>query len=332
MKINLLYVLIPLALGACYIIVTDLQSQSEFTFIGTAETEPISLNMDEDVIVQAVYVEAGAQVEKGDTLAMMYRTDLEWEAINQNATLQQSAQDHQNRLSSIRSQKTEVEVQTLAKERELQAEMQRIELQDSLDQDFRTSIYPNLKIDRTASNQRIAALKDEINQLRSIANQELVTLDLQAKSSTQVIQNKQAETAVKQRFRAQEKNRLVLVAPISGYIDQVAITTQAMVPSYKEMLRIYPLKPNKVIGFVHENAKVPFHIGDEVSLTSGISPNQLLDGRIISSSPKLVELPLRLRKFVEVRAWGREVLIQIPAENQFYIGEKISIALKAPAK
>jgi hypothetical protein len=41
----------------------------------------------------------------------------------------------------------------------------------------------------------------------------------------------------------------------------------------------------------------------------------------------MTELPLRLRKFIEMRSWGREVYIGLPPENRFYISEKITINL-----
>jgi hypothetical protein len=47
----------------------------------------------------------------------------------------------------------------------------------------------------------------------------------------------------------------------------------------------------------------------------------------VGSNPKLTELPLRLRKFIELRTWGREVFIQLPEQNGFYISEKIAIIL-----
>jgi hypothetical protein len=33
----------------------------------------------------------------------------------------------------------------------------------------------------------------------------------------------------------------------------------------------------------------------------------------------------RLRRYEEVKTWGREIYIQLPLGNDFYIGEKIMI-------
>jgi hypothetical protein len=40
-----------------------------------------------------------------------------------------------------------------------------------------------------------------------------------------------------------------------------------------------------------------------------------------------VELPTRLRKNPEIKAWGREIYIDLSVENPFFIGEKIRIEL-----
>jgi hypothetical protein len=41
----------------------------------------------------------------------------------------------------------------------------------------------------------------------------------------------------------------------------------------------------------------------------------------------MVELPIRLRKSAEIKSWGREVYVQLPPNNSFYIGEKIMLRL-----
>ena len=98
-------------------------------------------------------------------------------------------------------------------------------------------------------------------------------------------------------------------------------------PAFRELFRISPRNPDRVIGFLHESAEVPFQLGDTVTLASmgriGVSSLAALHG----VSPKLVELPFRLRKFTELRTWGREVYIQLPADNPFFIGEKILITV-----
>ncbi|HRF39211.1 MAG TPA: hypothetical protein PK198_10505, partial [Saprospiraceae bacterium] len=79
MKINLLYLAIPAAILACVYIVRDLQGQSEQTFFGSAETEPALLHVEEDVLVQEVFTAVGSQVKQGDTLALLYRMELDRE-------------------------------------------------------------------------------------------------------------------------------------------------------------------------------------------------------------------------------------------------------------
>jgi hypothetical protein len=120
----------------------------------------------------------------------------------------------------------------------------------------------------------------------------------------------------------------VLLAPSDGYVQQVGATINELVPSFRELFRISPRKPDKVIGFLHESAEVPFQLGDTVLLSSmsrvEISSVAVLNG----VSPKLVELPFRLRKFTELRTWGREVYIQLPVDNPFFIGEKILITVR----
>lgn len=95
-----------------------------------------------------------------------------------------------------------------------------------------------------------------------------------------------------------------------------------MVQAYRELFKITPSVPNKVIGFIHESAQIPFRLGDTVLLHSVTRTGLGCKGVIHAVSPKMVELPFRLRKFAEVRTWGREIYIQLPLIIHFLSEKK----------
>ena len=332
MRINLLYVILPLAIGTCYYIVSDLRDQGELTFFGTAETEPTLLNMDQDVLVREVRVKTGNQIKQGDTLAILYRAELEREILANKAAIREEDVSLLGRLGIIQKERESTMARAQSKIAGLQSEITAIQVKDSIDQGVKSSIYAGLKIDRSASSQKISALRAAIEQERTLEAKELAQLDAEATANRSLSQNKKQYSNEKQRFQDDERQMLVLIAPVAGYVDQVNITERALVPAYKDMVRIYPLQPNKVVGFIHESTQMPFKMGDLVHLESVLRPTDSTSAQIIAANPKLVELPLRLRKFVEVRAWGREVITSLPPNNNYYIGEKISITLKAPAQ
>ncbi len=332
MKINLLFLVVPLAIALCVYIVLDLQGQSEQTFFGTAETEPVVLNMQEDVLALKVFVETGMQVQKGDTLAVMYRSDIELEALANESAYRLQHLTHQTRLELLARERETIKAQANAAVSELRAKLRQIALEDSLAHSLKTAVFPGLSVDRSASASRLDALREEIAQVERVTLEKLRELDAQAAVSGKISAEKQRETQLRQRFEKSARESLVLIAPVDGYVDQLQIAPQMPVPAFQDMMRIYPLRPTKIVGFIHESTEILFHIGDPVSLSSGVRATPSIQGKIVAVSPKLVELPLRLRKFAEVRAWGREVMIQIPPDNPYYIGERITISLQSASK
>lgn len=329
MKINLLYLAIPAAVFACAYIVRDLQGRSEQTFFGSAETEPFVLHVEEDVMVREVFTAVGRQVQKGDTLALLYRTELDMELADITSGRRRLSSDLVASQELLRQERATIRAKAAAQIAALESEIVEIQVRDSIDERLKSSVYTGLKIDRTASQTAIAGLRKAIELAEEVMRRELNELDAEEKNSLRLYQTETQNTAQQIELQNAVRRRLVLVAPVDGYVDQLSITPGAPVPAFRDMMRIYPLRPAKVIGFIHETAEIPFRIGDSVSLISGArSSLPSLKGQITAAGPKLVELPLRLRKFAEVRAWGREVIISLPPDNPYYIGERITISLQ----
>jgi multidrug resistance efflux pump len=327
MKINLLYLLLPAAILGCYWIVNDLQGQSVHTFFGTAETEPQTLNFEHAVLLQDVKVLTGDYVKKGDTLATLYRSELDKTTIEKLADINQLDVERNAKSETLNKDRDVLQAKLAAKLSELKAQIHILETEDSIKNSVKKAIYDNLPYDNRLLREKIAALQSEMNQAEKQTQEQLNQLETQRQANQAIAQAKVAQVQKDLDFVKLERTKLVLVAPFDGYMEQVFVVKNSIVPAYKDLFKINAKKPNKIIGFIHENSEVPFQLGDSVSLSSSARLTVQTKGTIIGSNPKLVELPYRLRKFTELRAWGREVFIQIPDTNRFYIGEKIVVTL-----
>lgn len=331
MKFNLIYLLVAAALAGCYYIVRHLQHQSINTFFGTAETEGRAVNLEYDVLLKRVYVQAGAQVRKGDTLATAYRTEFEQKTGENQLEAARLVAERDAESVLIAQEREQLLAAQAARQSELQAQIKVIETELAVQSRLRNTVserptaspatVPNVK------QQEIAALREEMTQVEKQTRQALGEVEAKLKTNTAVYQSRLRQTQGSQSFLDAERTKLVLLAPTDGYVQQVGAATGELAPAFRELFRISPRNPDKIIGFLHESAEVPFQLGDTVLLSSmgrtAVSSIAVLHG----VSPKLVELPFRLRKFTEVRTWGREVYIQLPADNPFFIGEKILITL-----
>jgi HlyD family secretion protein len=129
-------------------------------------------------------------------------------------------------------------------------------------------------------------------------------------------------------FMKDAQSKLVLRAPMDGFIENVTVFENETTSQYKGLLKINPKMPDKVKGFLPEASEALYRMGDTVQLRSSTRPTVLHSGILVGTAPQLVELPLRLRKMQEIKAWGREVYIKLPPQNEFFIGEKVLITLK----
>lgn len=330
MKFNILYLLFPAALAACFWIASDFQYQSVNSFFGIAESEPRSLNFDHDIAVREVFVKTGDLVKKGDTLATFYRAELDEQSLENWSELRLTETERAAEFSILEKEKELVRTRLSANARELQAEISLLITEDSLNTLFRGSVYSDLK---PAGNKmvadKIAARRKQIDDLQKNAAEEIRILESKQAALGAVASVRNESTRAAQKQLESEKNRLFLIAPIDGYVETVLVARNALVEAFTELMKINPQVPNTVIGFIHEASDAPLAVGQEVELVSFNRPEVKCSGRITSINPKMTELPLRLRKFIEMRSWGREVFIGLPQDNRFYISEKITINLPA---
>ncbi|HMX39180.1 MAG TPA: hypothetical protein PK971_06365 [Saprospiraceae bacterium] len=331
MRFNLLYFLVAAALAGCYFIIRHLQEQSIQTFFGTAETEGRAINLEYDVMLRQVRVQAGAQVKKGDTLAIAYRSEWERKSGENSLTAARLRTEQEGDDQVLRQERDLLNAALSARQSELQGRIQVLETELAVQQNLRAAISErpataaadalNIK------KQQIAALREEMRQAEQQTREELRRVEEKRRASSSTYAAQLRQTQGNQAFIEQERGKLILLAPADGYVQQMSGAPNELVPAFRELFRISPRHPDRVIGFLHESAEIPFHLGDTVLLSSMGRTSVFSRAVLHGVSPRLVELPFRLRKFTELRTWGREVYMLLPPDNPFFIGEKILITV-----
>lgn len=329
MRINLLYLIIPLALLGAWYIVRDLKGQGEVNFFGTAESDPRSINLDVDLVVKKLFVASGQFVKSGDTLLIAYRKELDRDSLSYSESTLLDQIQLSNRQSELLKDKQLLEAQSNYEIGKLLSEINSIRLRDSLDQKYRSVIFNEPKYDKSLEQTKINELNSQISKLQSVFHGKANLIEEEIKSLKDLSRNKSNLRTVSYQFNKNLGKNLIVTAPFDGFIDQISVQENSAIQAFRDLMRINPKTPSKIIGFIHEISPISFQIGDTVKLFSAVRPELSTEGIITSVSPRLVELPLRLRKFIEVRAWGREIFIQMDQNPGFYIGEKISISLNA---
>lgn len=338
MRLNTLHLFWLAALLGLFWIKNSFEHQNEHAFFGAAETDERDLSFDHPVWITKVYVEPGRQVQRGDTLLRLYRTDLDdkiaerLDAIRQiNLELAAKNNDLDNEIALLKAKQAADASELLS---DVVIDESEVQVQKELRQIIaeRQGMTGASKTDNLQSARR-AAVEEVIRQSETPMRREIEQLQAQKKNNLKL---EAAQLAQIQREMAQlenEKARLVLLSPIDGFIDDLPAREGEAVDAHSTLVSINPAQPTKVRGFIHETVDMTFRLGDTVTITSGARPGYSVRGVLTGNSPHLIELPTRLRKYPEIKAWGREIFIQLPPDNPFYIGEKIMINMSsAPAE
>ena len=121
----------------------------------------------------------------------------------------------------------------------------------------------------------------------------------------------------------EEQDRLLIYAPSDGLIGNVTCKEGENISAFSTLMNFYKHNPTLVKGYVHESMILEVQVGDELEVSSSLHPDHTIKGVVFGLGSRIVEIPERLRKIPEFKTYGREVLIKIPAENDFLQKEKV---------
>jgi hypothetical protein len=123
-----------------------------------------------------------------------------------------------------------------------------------------------------------------------------------------------------------QKEKLVILAQIDGIIGSVNFKAREKVSPFDTIMTLHRESPSYVRGYIHENVHSSVSVGQSVNIRS-MTDAYISEGDIVGVGSRIVEYPVRLRKVQEIMMWGKEVLIRIPDDNKFLLGEKVVISV-----
>ena len=127
---------------------------------------------------------------------------------------------------------------------------------------------------------------------------------------------------------------MAVYAPFEGIVGSVFIKNGngekvffkggEKIAAYSPILSIVNKEPSFVKAYVPESQFSVIEIGDEVTISNSQSP-QHITGVVTGLGGRIIPLPTRLLKNPNIALWGREIVVKIPENNGFILGEKVSI-------
>ncbi len=305
------------------------------SFFGLADTTEIILNSESAVEIKKLRVTPGQFVNKGDTLAELNSYELEIR-INETSHLldelkTKSAAHKQMTQAQIRQIKSEQEEKINALKTEVQPIQAQYELNKKLLEELK-SMRRNTsgKEDKDDSTSPVAIQINNLQkQIKQTQDSIVILVDRVRKDMSyegDPLADQINRTTEELRMLKDEKKKLFIVAQINGLIGAVNFKNGERVSPFTTIATLHAQYPTFINGYIHENAYSKVKIGQKVKIESLAESHATIIGTITGVGSRIVEYPVRLRRMPEVQMWGREVIISIPGDNKFFMGEKVVIS------
>lgn len=295
--------------------------------VGIASSREYKINAEKASIVKDVFVVAGQQVKKGDLLTELSSTALDIEIEKLQDRLEVMRGEQQVKAKNVESKIAYIVADEGVVDEELESEINQtlseIELNRKLTKAF-------VK-DSTADNSK-NPLQVKINSLREQQRKHQSAVDIKISDlrkdhdldQTQLI-NQIKLAARELSMLLEEKKKLSKYAMNDGVIGNVYIKTGEQVNAFTPLLSVTPLRPTTVIAYLVGPKTSQFAVGSPVNVKAyGLQAATAVAGKVIGYG-SVIELPEILQKSTAVKAFGREVFIEINGDNELANGQKVLV-------
>lgn len=298
-------------------------------FYGFAENKETEINLDHSVQVDKILVTPGEFVKKGQLLIEVSQTDFVYDIGQEKNNIDELRIKESLWQSEVEGKINILKTKHQTELTEIQDEIQEIsaekKYQESLFVDLESIKTEDRKINYDPLQEKINKLEGEKNRLTTLFEAELANLNQQKSSSKNPFLQK--VKSIKDEIERNETRlkKLSLIAPTDGLIGNVHCKEAENITSFKTLITFYEPNPSLVKGFVHEDLLMQVNLNDSLLVRSTKSDKFQCKGIVSGLGSRIVEIPERLRKNPEFKTYGREVLIEIPTQNDFLQKEKVVI-------
>jgi len=154
-----------------------------------------------------------------------------------------------------------------------------------------------------------------------------------AKNAGQFMDPMQSELndLIKEKDYLEKKKRdLYVFSPADGVVGTINFKTGEKADGFATLLTLSNNSPTFVTGFINESLDVNLVEGQVVKVRSATRTNVVTTAVVKNVGRRTIEMPLRLLKFQNMIAYGREVTLELSELNQLLIGEKVAVDPSKP--
>ena len=299
------------------------------TFQGIAEATETIISVPSPTEVVKVHVMPGQSINAGDTIVELNRPDLTLRIAE--VTRELDASEGRSNLSAadIDQKVAAVKADLATKTLTLKSEINRLESEYKKNKEIASKLK-SLKNSNSATDgndamaMQIKSLKNELAVAN--ANEQIKLLKssnrLQKDAGKSEIENLKKELDELKK----QQEELIQVAKESWVVGSVNVHDGEKVSSFAPIVTLTHKSPTLVRGYIHERMYQRMDVGETVKVKTLSGTGKPVKGKVVGLSSRIVEFPVRMWKMPEMPVHGREVIITIPSENPFLLGEMVTIS------
>ena len=331
-RFNLLYIFVILIVVILWNMNLQYQKQT-VVFYGFAENKETEINLEHAIRVDQIFVTTGQKVAQGEPLIEVSHNKL---PLKLNDLVYEEEEARVKRVlweDDIRGSIDKLMTKKAVKQSEIKADIEKIKAKVEHNRSLVKGLDNVEENNSTTYSQetqaRIAALEAELKTAILPLDTEINRLR-QKLSSNNPYNVELKKLKSEQQFYEDKGRKLSIDAPSAGLVGNIHCKEAENIPSFRTLITFYEENPTLVKGYVHEKAVIHVNIGDSLMVSSSLQKDYKCQGVITGLGSRIVEIPDRLRKYPEIKNYGREVLIKIPSNNKFLQKEKVVLKLSSP--
>lgn len=126
---------------------------------------------------------------------------------------------------------------------------------------------------------------------------------------------------------AMQRERLILRAPVAGRIGRVLARVGERLSQGQIVLNIIDTKPRGMVTYVPETHVSRIRAGMRAIIERSTDPGTIIETRVLSIGPAVVEVPTKMQTVPRVREWRVPVYLQITDEMSPIPGESVRVRI-----
>ncbi len=324
MRVNWFYVLIGALLLTMIWVSQRYFTGSANSSVGITYSKEYKINVDKPSQVKRVAVVPGQLVKSGDLLVELISPALEVDIDKLNNRIITLKSEQVEKAKLAKSEVAYIKAELGVKIEEITTEVTEKENELILNQNLTKEFASGKKGEApNPLEQTINSLKQQRLQQEEAMNIRVKDIFLTSQTEQLILTNQIKLLEREMDLLFLERKNLTKFAVSDGVVENVYVKESEQVAAYTALLSVSPIHPTSVVAYLTGN-KNELDVGAVVEVRSYDDHQLKVQGKVIGYG-SVVPLPEILQKSTAVKAFGREIFIEITGDNFFASGERVLI-------